>query len=219
MFQTQVTLSADRDNLISWDGLNGEDADKRDTYDALILPNDTAEYRLDEGATASACALVTEARFRFLGMTHPYLSVPYQKRQGMVVADVQTIGRALGFWLPTGDPGCDETPEVGDVLLMGGTPATGGEAHYDNIITVLSGTSEYYAIAGGQGNHGAHIATVHRKFVKQYGHLWIQADTGSLRRVTGRMRASDINLVDPLDQGERHGMGKAWTSHHCAVRV
>jgi hypothetical protein len=93
-------------------------------------------------------------------------------------------------------------PGVCDVLYMGGDET--GPAHYDIVVTEITATGEYGAIAGGQAPApGNNIGAPDRKIVTgKDGRLWaVSATTPFLangtpngRRINGRIPAEALGI-------------------------
>ena len=131
-------------------------ASEKDRYLDLVMPTppETEPMRTGMGH-ASGCALTVRGFWRILGLKHELLSKPY--RIGMAVADVITIAKERGAWVPcpsVSDSNPIVMPGVGDTVYIGGADGT-----YEHVFTV-TGTNGLmvYLIEGGRVDaHGAQI--------------------------------------------------------------
>lgn len=117
-------------------------------YEALIFPNDRPEWRKRAADDMFSCALRFLAVCRGLGVPHPLLAEPYQRRVGKAMSDVEAVAKAYGALVIGKAVGTYE-PQAGDAMLTG----HGNDLHCSCIVEVVDGY-ELHCVDGGQGGRG-----------------------------------------------------------------
>lgn len=165
----------------SWHGLGWTPANVRQTFLNTVYPNDTPAAQADLGSHQQCCALVGQ-RYAALFRDHPTLHQPIATRVGKAVSDLLDILRSWGVLLEYTNPSHRalllETPEPGDIVMIGGSGH--GVEHFDIVTTLLSaedkigyteGQQTLWALAGGQLS-GPYIREVERRVVPFDKMLW-----------------------------------------------
>lgn len=125
-------------------------------YEELIFPNDRPEWRRRAADDMFSCALRFLAGCRLLGVDHPLLGQPYERRVGMAVADAEALARAFDA-LVEGPALAAYEPAAGDSMLMG----LGNAVHVSCVVgeTPEAAQDAVYrrleCVDGGQGRRGS----------------------------------------------------------------
>ncbi len=135
--------------LQSWDGRSINDPDPA-AWAGVLLRNDKpswAVFYLKQHK--STCALVGKA-YLYEGGCRCREQGPYQPRDGMAVADIETIARRHGAWI--NDPiGKSTAPNPGDIYTI-----DPGNPHVVCVLGMDGPTGYVHSMDGGQGAFGAY---------------------------------------------------------------
>jgi hypothetical protein len=123
-------------------------------YEALIFPNDRPEWRHRAADEMFSCALRFLAGCRRLGVPHPILAEPYEKRwqKGGAVVDCRRVAETYGAFVE-GSALASYEPQAGDALCSEGPAGP-------HVSCITAATSEVgarltlEAADGGQGRKG-----------------------------------------------------------------
>lgn len=166
---TVIAFAAALDGI----GANPEDPDKRDRYTSLIAPHETPEQTANM-AHLWGCGLVNRGiLYEFI--QHPRLENPY--RDQMALTDLVEIGEQANASKPTTD-----TPEPGDILIVGGGPEHGGPWH--TYICLPDGTG----LDGGQKDEDGYQIIRIRQHSTAGGWDTAQDDQSGKGRIRRRIR-------------------------------
>ena len=122
-------------------------------YEALMFPNDRPDWRRRAADEMFSCALRFLAGCRLLGVPHPLLAEPYERRVGRAIADAEAVVRAFGA-LVEGPALAFYEPAAGDAMMIG----AGNDVHISCIVLAGYDTSaagdafrRVVCVDGGQG--------------------------------------------------------------------
>jgi hypothetical protein len=127
-------------------------------YEALIFPNDRPAWRHQAADEMFSCALRFLSACRLLGVPHPILAEPYERRWklGGAVVDCRRVAETYGA-LVTGKALESYEPQAGDALCSG----TGNNVHVSCVVSATwqpgVGMAPVYVLDcsdGGQGHKG-----------------------------------------------------------------
>lgn len=144
--------------LQSWDGHSIHDADPA-AWAAVLLRNDRPSWAVSYlRQRKSTCALVGKA-YLYEGGCRCHEHGPYEPRDGMAVADVESIARRHGAWI--NDPiGKSTTPDPGDLITI-----DPGNPHVLVVLGMDGPTGYVHSMDGGQGDGGAYTQQRYRKLI------------------------------------------------------
>lgn len=192
------TLSPARQIVVAWvlphAGAGVAVAGRFDEYAKACFPLDTEATQQYEAPRRSTCALFAQTALREAGVKHPLLDVPFAKRVGMSMADLQTIAHQAGAWRTFG--GGQGTPMPGDIAIINDDPIGTVDRAHALVVTEyvpqfnVSNTARLDSVDGGQFLEGGWAITARRRYLKllQGGKVWTYADeecTQIDRRVYG----------------------------------
>ncbi len=160
-------------------------------YLNLVGPDETAEMRRAM-LTMSGCALAVRGFWRLMGVSHPRLEAPY--KPGHAVADVVAIARERGAWV---DAKPCQWPLPGDVVLVGGDPATdGGVEHVFTVCEVDPDAGTIHSIDGGQVVAGHQAITGRsRRWEVRKERIWDRATDIATPRVRAVKGWADLSKI------------------------
>ena len=186
------------DTVQSWVGLSGRHPQAQVRYQTarLLLPDDesgAAMRYLYGPPVPSTCALTVMAYLRARGVQHEALSTPYLRQIGRAMADVETVGRALGVW--TEEPGELATlPQPEDVVRIGNDGSL-GYAHVFVVTDIDAETGVVDSVDGGQASGDFILPRRRILLATAIGSYFVDPDKPYLpsgmpngRRVTGRAK-------------------------------
>ena len=111
-------------------------------YEALMFPNDRPDWRRRAADEMFSCALRFLAGCRLLGVPHPLLAEPYERRVGRAIADAEAVIRAFGA-LVEGPALAFYEPAAGDAMMIG--------AGNDVNVTLCRATGDFFRAWGMPG--------------------------------------------------------------------
>jgi len=192
-------VTAILDTVQSWVGLSGRHPQAQVRYRTatLLLPDDesgAAMRYLHGPPVPSTCALTVMAYLRARGVSHEALATPYLHQIGRAMADVETVGRALGCW--TQEPAELATMPAPEDVVRIGNDADLGWAHVFVVTAIDADTGVVESVDGGQGDGGAWIlprkrillATALGAYFVDPDRPYLEGGRPNGRRATGKLR-------------------------------